>query len=214
MKKIILTTLAAATLSTTLMASSQCPTTQERISFGAIGVIQGAVIGGPVGAFWALGMAKYADSYDDQACHKKEIVNDIEVLVDTKLDTIKTQVQEEESVSNTVAVVTNTSKSVEYNSIVNFDFNSYIIKSIPSKLQALNNKNIKSIQINGHTDKVGTDEYNFALGLKRANAVKQLLIDANNISTRKLKTTSYGESAPISTDDAKNRRVDLTIEFK
>jgi len=69
------------------------------------------------------------------------------------------------------------------------------------------------IIVEGNCDEFGTDEYNHALGLKRAKAVKKLLISAG-ISDSKIDTVSYGESNPTCTVNkpachAKNRRAEI-----
>ena len=69
------------------------------------------------------------------------------------------------------------------------------------------------IIVEGNCDEFGTDEYNHALGLKRAKAVKKLLINAG-IEPQKIETVSYGESNPVCTIDApachaKNRRAEI-----
>ena len=67
--------------------------------------------------------------------------------------------------------------------------------------------------VQGNCDEFGTDEYNHALGLKRANAVKKLLI-SSGVPADKIDTVSYGESNPVCTINApachaKNRRVEI-----
>ena len=67
--------------------------------------------------------------------------------------------------------------------------------------------------VEGNCDEFGTDEYNHALGLKRAKAVKSLLISAG-VDASKIDTVSYGESNPVCTINkpachAKNRRVEI-----
>ena len=52
------------------------------------------------------------------------------------------------------------------------------------------------ILISGHCDERGTVEYNLALGEKRANAVRDYLVSLG-VSSRNLRVTSYGESAPF-----------------
>jgi peptidoglycan-associated lipoprotein len=64
--------------------------------------------------------------------------------------------------------------------------------------------------IEGHCDERGTQEYNLALGDKRANAVKDFLV-AQGIPTSRLKTISYGKERPWIAESneaawAKNRR--------
>ena len=72
-----------------------------------------------------------------------------------------------------------------------------------------------TIKLEGNCDEWGSDEYNFALGLKRAEAVKKALI-AEGVDASKVTMVSYGESNPTcsaKTKDcwAKNRRVDYTL---
>ena len=71
---------------------------------------------------------------------------------------------------------------------------------------------IKSIRIEGNTDNHGTSEHNKILGLNRAMAVKELLIE-NNIDEFKLSIISNSNKNPISNDNEQNRRVDLIIIY-
>lgn len=73
----------------------------------------------------------------------------------------------------------------------------------------------KKIKIEGNCDEFGTDEYNYALGLKRAKAVKDDLI-SRGVNGSKIVIVSFGESNPVCStpSDAcygKNRRVDLRL---
>jgi len=69
------------------------------------------------------------------------------------------------------------------------------------------------ILLEGNCDEFGTDEYNYALGLKRAKAVKSLLVNSG-VNASHIDTVSYGESNPTCTINApachaKNRRVEI-----
>jgi peptidoglycan-associated lipoprotein len=69
------------------------------------------------------------------------------------------------------------------------------------------------IRIEGNCDEFGTDEYNHALGLKRAKSVKSILT-GNGIPASRIDVISYGESNPVCTGHtapchAKNRRVEI-----
>ena len=66
------------------------------------------------------------------------------------------------------------------------------------------------IQVEGHTCEVGTNEYNLALGERRANSAKKYL-EGMGVNPGRLSTISYGEERPLDpghTEDArsKNRR--------
>lgn len=68
-----------------------------------------------------------------------------------------------------------------------------------------------TVTVSGNTDEWGSDEYNYALGLKRANSVKDVLV-ANGV-TANVALVSLGESSPVCTEKtkdcwAKNRRVE------
>jgi len=100
-----------------------------------------------------------------------------------------------------------------------FDFGDYgISSSMDNKIVGNTNiaNNAKTqIKIEGNCDEFGTDEYNYALGLKRAKAVKDSIV-AQGVAADKIVIISYGESNPVCsspTDScyARNRRVDLRL---
>ena len=72
------------------------------------------------------------------------------------------------------------------------------------------------IEIQGHTDSVGSEKYNYDLGLKRAEAVRRYLSMNHSIALHRISVISYGESAPVVSNDerdgrAQNRRVVLVV---
>ena len=70
--------------------------------------------------------------------------------------------------------------------------------------------------IEGHCDDRGTNEYNLALGDRRANSARSFLTDMG-IDSSRLRTISYGEEMPVDSGKndeawAKNRRAHFTVE--
>jgi outer membrane protein OmpA-like peptidoglycan-associated protein len=71
------------------------------------------------------------------------------------------------------------------------------------------------VEIAGHTDSIGPEEYNRELSERRAKAVEDYLI-SKGISTQRLEPVGYGKSRPIFSNDtkegrAKNRRVEFNV---
>ncbi len=71
------------------------------------------------------------------------------------------------------------------------------------------------LRVAGHTDERGSDEYNLALGQRRAAAVKAYLVQ-HGIADARIQTVSYGEEHPIAQGDdesawSQNRRAEFEI---
>jgi peptidoglycan-associated lipoprotein len=72
------------------------------------------------------------------------------------------------------------------------------------------------IEIEGHTDNVGSKDYNEKLGEERAEQVKRYLYEAHQIPLHKINVISYGEDKPVSPNNTKagraqNRRVVIRV---
>lgn len=72
------------------------------------------------------------------------------------------------------------------------------------------------VEIQGHTDATGSEEYNIELGLERAEAVRRYLNREHGIPLHRMSVISYGEAEPIAENDnrdgrAQNRRVVLVV---
>lgn len=108
-----------------------------------------------------------------------------------------------------------------------FDFNKYDIRpiAIPTlqKVADVIKGYPKSlVRIEGHTDSVGSDEYNLKLSDERAGSVKIWLQKSGGIEGQRMSTKGWGESKPVApnikkdgSDDPegrqKNRRVEIVI---
>ncbi|NHQ60360.1 peptidoglycan-associated lipoprotein Pal [Chlorobium sp. BLA1] len=74
----------------------------------------------------------------------------------------------------------------------------------------------KSVVVEGHCDERGTNEYNLALGERRANAAKDYIVNLG-VDAARLKTVSYGEEKPFAAGSneeawAQNRRAHFVSE--
>jgi outer membrane protein OmpA-like peptidoglycan-associated protein len=69
-----------------------------------------------------------------------------------------------------------------------------------------------TIIVEGHTDSIGSNAYNLRLSKKRAQTIRNYLIEKYGIASNKLKAIGYGESIPLADNSSalgrsKNRRV-------
>jgi len=102
---------------------------------------------------------------------------------------------------------------------IHFDFDRYNIKrEYHPVLMDLSNwliSNEAVLLIEGHADERGTNEYNLALGDRRAKATRDFLM-ASGVPSRKIEYISYGEERPLCTEASescwtRNRRSNFNI---
>lgn len=90
-------------------------------------------------------------------------------------------------------------------------------KGLNEVVKILNDNPAMNLAIDGHTDNVGTDEYNQTLSDNRANAVKEYFI-SKGISESRITSAGHGETMPIADNTTaagrqKNRRVELKLSY-
>lgn len=155
----------------------------------AMGAIIGATVGGVAGAVIGKKM-------DKQAEEMEKVLGDAEVR------------REGEGIV------------INFKEKVLFAFNSADLggnanANLDKLVNVLNRYPDTNIQIIGHTDSKGTDDYNKTLSERRANAVIDYL-KTHNIATGRLAAKGMGEMDPVATNDtdegrAQNRRVEFVI---
>lgn len=100
---------------------------------------------------------------------------------------------------------------------VEFDFDSDVVKpqyydDIGRVAEFLDEYEDTVAELGGHTDSTGPEEYNQGLSQRRANAVREVLIERFDVHPGRVTAVGYGESEPVATNDTpagrqENRRV-------
>lgn len=144
------------------------------------------------------------------ALPEREVINRVDTIV----------VREEVIKEVPVEVIKEVVKPLELTQIavLYFEFNS---TTYTRESQLLLEEVVKTIKANpsedivliGHTDEVGTDAYNYTLGLNRAQKLANFLVNRHGVNSSLIEVRSEGLKRPFSNDDPnKNRRV--VVYFK
>ncbi|MGE5184493.1 MAG: OmpA family protein [Acidobacteriota bacterium] len=113
-----------------------------------------------------------------------------------------------------------TAKKIELKQTVFFDFNKATIRPVSFPLlndvaQAMKDNPKIKVEVQGHTDSIGNDNYNLKLSQKRAESVKAYLVK-QGVAADRMVPKGYGENVPIADNRTKegrdqNRRVEFVI---
>jgi peptidoglycan-associated lipoprotein len=135
-----------------------------------------------------------------------------EVVLDRTVKEAPTTVTED--------ITTAASQSLESLESIYFDFDSYILTDKSREILSRNAESMKknssiNIQVAGHCDERGSDEYNLALGEKRAKAAMNY-ISTLGVPASRLSIISYGKEKPADPGQdeaawAKNRRDEFIV---
>ncbi len=164
------------------------------------GALRGALIGGAAGGALGAGAGAYMDK--QQTEFEQQLANE------QAQHQIEIERQQNEILKLTM------------NSEVSFDFNSDQIKStfyspLNKMADIMNRYPRTQITIVGHTDSVGSEQYNLDLSNRRAISVADYLV-TRGVAASRLGTEGRGELEPIAVNDsdagrAQNRRVELFV---
>jgi OOP family OmpA-OmpF porin len=109
---------------------------------------------------------------------------------------------------------------VSYSADAFFDFDKAVLKpagksALDDLTTKLSGMNLEVIIAVGHTDSVGTDEYNQKLSVRRAESVKAYL-ESKGVEANRVYTEGKGEKQPVADNKtdagrAKNRRVEIEV---
>lgn len=192
-----------------LLASS-CKTWNKSQKGAAIGAGGGAVVGGVIG--------KIAGNTALGAIIGATVGGTAGAIIGRKMDKQAEEIKKE--IPNAKVERVGEGIIVEFNSNVLFGFDKSDLTSsatptLNELYTILNKYPDTNIEVQGHTDSKGTEEYNMGLSQRRANSVSAYLRN-KGISSGRIATRAYGESAPKYSNDtesgqAQNRRVDFLI---
>ncbi len=173
--------------------------TEATVIGAAIGAMAGGIAGNQVGA--------YMDRQE------RELRNALAAAEAAAIQRTNDAVAASQaaSVQRTDDVLTAT-----FRSEVLFEFDSSMLKpgayvELTRVAAVLNKYSDTTIVVEGHTDAKGSEVYNQQLSERRAQAVKNALVQMG-VSPHRIQAVGYGESQPVSSNDAMNRRVNIVIQ--
>lgn len=194
------------------------PTTADKYDWTSVFYIDNITLE-PVkghGVLCAEAAEKLKALYAYDRRHVGESVEEIETKEDTPRETVALEEEEEEA----SAVVATEQPDTLLLSGVCFDFNkstlnahyAAVTDSLVDKIIA---RHPQKILINGHTDNIGTDEFNQNLSLARAHTAASVLV-GKGFPAEKIVCEGKGESLPVATNDsetgrAANRRIEFIL---
>ena len=102
---------------------------------------------------------------------------------------------------------------------INYDFDSirppeYAYPFLDKLVTVMTEKEQLHLVLEGHSDAVGSDEYNYWLSGARAAAMKSYLV-SRGINAERIRVHAYGNTRPITLDQSQNgRRANRRVDFK
>ncbi len=107
--------------------------------------------------------------------------------------------------------------------LVEFDFNKAVVKpkylkEIEKLTDVMKKYPDMQIVVEGHTDNVGSKQYNEKLSQRRAGAIKETMVKQFKIDAARIKAIGYGFAKPVASNKTKegrqqNRRVEAAVEY-
>jgi len=181
------------------------------------GAKKGAVIGGVIGAGTGAVIGNQGDKTGTGAVVGGAVGAAAGAIIG---DYMSRQKKELEQVPGAEVEQEGDRLTVTFKDAILFDFDSSALRSearanLTQMAEVLVRYPDTDLIVIGHTDNVGTDDYNQGLSERRANAVKSYLV-ANDVRRGRLTARGYGETAPVTSNAtpegrAMNRRVQVQI---
>ena len=203
---------------------------KEGVGFG-VGVVIGAIFGGPAGAF----ITGLAGNLIAKEMNAKEDISQLAAAVEKEQQaaialTAKYTQQldrQEQAFSHQLAAVksslSQTSQLQAENLLMSLQFSTgsselqaHYKAQIDALAKLLQQSTNLSVDLSGYTDLQGDQKYNHALSIARVNSVKKALIE-NGIAPERIKLFAFGENAPVVANNEKevsfyDRRVVIQLK--
>lgn len=168
-----------------------------------------------------VGCAKKQVTAPEQPVAQKEAVKK-EVVEPVKKEPVKEVIEQKEAKLQEPAVVAKAEEPSVFKDVL-FDYDKYNIRDdarpvLDAVASYLKKNGSIGIVIEGHCDERGTNEYNLALGEKRAKAAKEYLASLG-VAASRMSVVTYGEEKPLCTEQnetcwQKNRRAHFVVQGK
>lgn len=178
----------------------------------------GAVVGSAGGAVVGGAIGKVAGSTAKGAIIGAVVGGTAGAIIGARMDAQAREL--EQTVDGATVERVGEGIQVTFASGLLYDFNSDVVKpAARTNLQALARSLAKfpdsDVLIIGHTDSVGSDDYNQGLSVRRADAAATYLI-SEGVTRSRIGTFGLGETEPVASNDtewgrAANRRVEVAI---
>ncbi|TIH09179.1 OmpA family protein [Pseudomonas leptonychotis] len=175
----------------------------------AIGGVGGAALGAIESSTWAGGGAVVGAGMAAAYCWVHGASDEQVVMVEEVVEEV---------------VVAEPAEAVRVELDVKFDFDKAQVKpesygDIKNLADFLTQYPQTTTVVEGHTDSVGGDAYNQTLSERRANAVRDVLVNQYGVGSDRVNAVGYGESRPVADNAsadgrAVNRRVEAEVEAR
>jgi len=175
----------------------------------AIGGVGGAALGAIESSTWAGGGAVVGAGMAAAYCWVHGASDEQVVVVEEVVEEV---------------VVAEPAEAVRVELDVKFDFDKAQVKpesygDIKNLADFLTQYPQTTTVVEGHTDSVGSDSYNQTLSERRANAVRDVLVNQYGVGSDRVNAVGYGESRPVADNAsadgrAVNRRVEAEVEAR
>ncbi|AMR66511.1 OmpA family protein [Aquipseudomonas alcaligenes] len=174
----------------------------------AVGGVTGAALGAIESSEWAGGGALVGAGMAAAYCWVHGAEEQVAVVEETVVE----------------EVVAEPAEPVRVELDVKFDFDKTAVKpesqgDIKALADFMSQYPSTTTVVEGHTDSVGTDAYNQGLSERRANAVRDVLVNQYGVGGDRVSSVGYGETRPVadnatSEGRAINRRVEAEVEAR